>query len=311
MQSWVRMKQGHQVHLVIITEAELQRIDQGSAIAKAKQQSAWNREPNLGQSFCEMNYQEACIHLHLVIPTKENSKGDVHYQILVWEEMFVIISDDNRIADMALQLLNKTDACLQNEQQKERTERTVLSIFLENWFLLALKDDLEYLQTKELQIAKMEELILEGKCPEFNTKMLPVKKQLARFFRYYNQLLSMEQEMASEKIAFFTEADMEWLECFRDRCNLLAQETQFTREYIMQVQEVYQSEIEIRQNDVMKALTMVTTICFPLSLIAGWYGMNFRYMPEIYSVFGYPIVIAVSVLIVVISLIIFKKKKFW
>lgn len=45
----------------------------------------------------------------------------------------------------------------------------------------------------------------------------------------------------------------------------LAQETQILREYAMQVQDVYQSEIEIHQNDVMKMLTIVTTIFLPLT----------------------------------------------
>ena len=79
----------------------------------------------------------------------------------------------------------------------------------------------------------------------------------------------------------------------------------------MQVQDVYQSEIEIRQNDVMKVLTIVTTIFLPLTLIAGWYGMNFKYMPEIEYQYAYPVVIAASILIVAASLFYFRKKKFW
>jgi magnesium transporter len=47
----------------------------------------------------------------------------------------------------------------------------------------------------------------------------------------------------------------------------------------------------------------------PLTLIVGWYGMNFRYMPELDSRWGYPITIVVSVVIVVVSLLFFKKKK--
>ncbi len=47
----------------------------------------------------------------------------------------------------------------------------------------------------------------------------------------------------------------------------------------------------------------------PLTLIAGWYGMNFRYMPELEYKWAYPAVIAVSVVIVIVSLIFFKKKK--
>ena len=65
----------------------------------------------------------------------------------------------------------------------------------------------------------------------------------------------------------------------------------------------------IKQNRIMTILTVVTTIFMPLTLIAGWYGMNFRYMPELDSVWGYPVIIAVSILIVIGSLLFFKKKK--
>lgn len=95
---------------------------------------------------------------------------------------------------------------------------------------------------------------------------------------------------------------------YSEKMTRLAQETQILREYAMQVQDVYQSEIEIHQNDVMKMLTIVTTIFLPLTLIAGWYGMNFSYMPELKMKYAYPFVIGISVLIVVVSLIVFKRK---
>ena len=59
----------------------------------------------------------------------------------------------------------------------------------------------------------------------------------------------------------------------------------------------------------MTVLTVVTTVFMPLTLIVGWYGMNFKYMPELDSVWGYPAVIVVSLLIVVISLVFFKRKR--
>ena len=61
----------------------------------------------------------------------------------------------------------------------------------------------------------------------------------------------------------------------------------------------------------MRMLTVVTTIFLPLSLLAGWYGMNFTGMPELTWKYGYPAAIAVSVGIVILSLWICKKKKFW
>ena len=78
--------------------------------------------------------------------------------------------------------------------------------------------------------------------------------------------------------------------------------TQMLREYALQIREMQQAQIDLRQNDTMRILTVVSTIFFPLSLIAGWYGMNFSYMPELKCPMAYPIVIVVSILIVILIL---------
>ena len=61
----------------------------------------------------------------------------------------------------------------------------------------------------------------------------------------------------------------------------------------------------------MKVLTVVTTLCLPLSLIAGWYGMNFAHMPELQWAYGYPAVILVSAGILLGSIWYFRRKNFW
>ena len=94
--------------------------------------------------------------------------------------------------------------------------------------------------------------------------------------------------------------------------NLLARRRDFAvslRDYTMQVRDLHNAQLEVSQNRIMTLLTVVTTIFMPLTLIAGWYGMNFRYMPELEWRFGYPLVIAVSAAVVVFCLILFKKKK--
>ena len=80
-------------------------------------------------------------------------------------------------------------------------------------------------------------------------------------------------------------------------------------DYTVQIRDTYQSRLDVKQNHIMTVLTIVTTVFMPLTLIVGRYGMNFRYMPELESVWGYPIVIAVSALIVIASMVFFKRKK--
>ena len=79
----------------------------------------------------------------------------------------------------------------------------------------------------------------------------------------------------------------------------------------MVIWEIYQSQISIRQNDIMKILTIVTTIFLPLSLLAGWYGMNFEYMPELHWRYGYVGVLVAAILIVIFSMILFRRKRYW
>ena len=79
----------------------------------------------------------------------------------------------------------------------------------------------------------------------------------------------------------------------------------------MQLREMYQSQIDIHQNKVMQFLTVVTTIFMPLTLIAGWYGMNFANMPELNTKYGYGIIILVSILVTGIEIWYFKIKKWF
>ena len=80
-------------------------------------------------------------------------------------------------------------------------------------------------------------------------------------------------------------------------------------DYTVQIRDTYQSKLDVKQNRIMTVLTIVTTVFMPLTLIVGWYGMNFKYMPELDSKWGYPVVIAVCIAIVISSLLFFKRKK--
>lgn len=83
----------------------------------------------------------------------------------------------------------------------------------------------------------------------------------------------------------------------------------FLSDYTMQLRDQYKAQLDIRQNRIMTILTVVTTIFMPLTLIVGWYGMNFQYMPELEWRWGYPVIIAVSLIIAIGCVLFFKKKK--
>lgn len=80
------------------------------------------------------------------------------------------------------------------------------------------------------------------------------------------------------------------------------------REIASSMLEIYLSSIGNRTNDVMKVLTIYSTIFIPLTFLAGVYGMNFRYMPELYWKLAYPSFWIISIIITIYSIKFFKKK---
>ncbi len=81
------------------------------------------------------------------------------------------------------------------------------------------------------------------------------------------------------------------------------------RDMVMSLVDTYMSGVSNRMNEVMKVLTIIATIFIPLTFIAGVYGMNFNYMPELKMHWGYPITLVIMFLISIFMLIFFRRKK--
>lgn len=78
-------------------------------------------------------------------------------------------------------------------------------------------------------------------------------------------------------------------------------------DYITNVKDSYDSKMDLSMNSTMKILTVVTTIFTPITVLTGWYGMNFENMPELSWEFGYMYIIGLSILSVIICYLLFKK----
>ena len=82
------------------------------------------------------------------------------------------------------------------------------------------------------------------------------------------------------------------------------------RDIVGEMIDTYMSMLSNRMNQIMKVLTIISTIFIPLTFIAGIYGMNFDYMPELHEHIGYPLVLAFMAL-TAISLLWYFRKKRW
>ncbi len=81
------------------------------------------------------------------------------------------------------------------------------------------------------------------------------------------------------------------------------------RDMVSSMLDIYLSIVSNRMNETMKVLTIIATLFIPMTFVAGIYGMNFEIMPELKWFWGYPMVWGIVVLICLVMLFYFKRKK--
>lgn len=171
-----------------------------------------------------------------------------------------------------------------------------------------------------VKLDDLEEELLSKPSSESMNKILQIKRELIVFKR----TIWPERDKINDIIrSTFDEIHEDTKVYFRDsydHCIQILDIVESYKEVTSSLMDVYLSGVSNRLNQVMKVLTIISTIFIPLTFIVGLYGMNFQdsnpttgeklplNMPELYSPYGYVGVIVVMVLIVVIQLYIFHRK---
>ena len=162
----------------------------------------------------------------------------------------------------------------------------------------------------EDEIALLENAFLTDRKNIGPGRILVLQKKLLVFKRFYEQLQHVLDDVQETKFNLIDEDNMRLFTLFTRRIDRLLKNVLVLREYVTQVRESYEAETDISLNRIMRLFTVVTVIFLPLTLIVGWYGMNLK-MPEYNWIWSYPLVIIVSVIIVVITILFFRKNKWF
>lgn len=159
----------------------------------------------------------------------------------------------------------------------------------------------------EARIALLEEQVMEEVRKDFTKEIIELRKQLLFLKRYYEPLLDIAEGLEENENGLIEKGALKYFRILKNRVERLNNNVLHLRDYVTQVREAYQAQVDISLNHIMKLFTVITAVFLPLTLIAGWYGMNFKYMPEISWVYGYPFAFGLSAAVALISLIYFKK----
>lgn len=190
-------------------------------------------------------------------------------------------------------------------EEKYQPERVVYAFFEE----LTKGDDVAF-DAIEKETMELEQALITTKKRDCVSEIISLRKRLMVLKKYYEQFLNVLDILIENENGIFDGKTLRSFKMLYRRTERRFQNVLNLRESVTQVRESYEAEVDISLNTTMKIFTVVTTIFLPLTLIAGWYGMNFD-MPEYDWPHGYFFVSAVSVGFILAGVLFFWKKKWF
>ncbi|WP_292371418.1 magnesium/cobalt transporter CorA [Methanosarcina sp. UBA411] len=178
---------------------------------------------------------------------------------------------------------------------------SLIDAVVDNYFLILehFGDEIEYLE-EGLVIQPRPEILKT--IQKYKRDMITLRKSVWPLRELISGLQRVESNLIKENTRFY-------LRDVYDHTIQVIDSVEDFRDILSSMVDIYLSSISYRMNDVMKVLTVIATIFIPLTFIAGVYGMNFEYMPELKWRWGYPAVIFGMTLLAVTMFIYFKKMK--
>ena len=171
------------------------------------------------------------------------------------------------------------------------------------------------LEKVDEHIEKIEDSLLVNPEDGILQNIHSIRKEIIRLKRAVSPLRDIIYNLEREQYSFIAKSTYVYLRDLYDHIKQIADNVENYREVINGLQEVYISQSGQKMNEIVKILTIISTIFIPLTFIVGIYGMNFHVenspwnMPELTWRYGYPFVIFVMICVVIGMLIFFKRKK--
>ena len=257
-------------------------------------------EPDTGDihnTKAEVNYDSLTGTFRL--PDREHIEGQDFCFAFALDEKGIVFIDDSGKAEQMIGAIHRTT----------RWRKPSLERFLYDFLEQIVENDLSVMEHYEDELNRIEDEILNSQGQGDLGRVIEIHNDIRKLLVHYEQIIDMTQELEENENGFFSEENLRYIHLFMNLMARRHDSAASLRDHTMQVRDLHHAQMEVKQNRIMTLLTVITTIFMPLTLIAGWYGMNFRYMPELEWRFGYPAVILVSIAVVVFCLILFRKKK--
>jgi len=177
----------------------------------------------------------------------------------------------------------------------------LLDAVVDNYFLV-LEQTGEILEDLETELMENPETDALHKLHLARKEALKIRRSVYPLREVVGHLAKVEPPLLSENLDIF-------LRDLYDHAVRVIETSEIFRDAASGLLDLYMNSVSNRMNEIMKVLTIIATIFIPLTFIAGIYGMNFEFMPELSWRYGYFVVWGVMLLVLLGMVIYFKRKK--
>ncbi len=161
------------------------------------------------------------------------------------------------------------------------------------------------------QMDEIEDCIYSDSAEAAFHKIQGIKKQLIFLRKAVYPLREALSKVMKGETSFVQEENMRYFSDVYDHTVHVIDSLETYKDLTSSLLDIHMNTMNNRMNEVMKLLTIITTIFIPLSFIAGVYGMNFKFMPEIDWEYGYPAVLGFMAIVTIGMVYYFKRKKWF
>ena len=248
--------------------------------------------------------------LKLFYPNTQKEENELDE--LLQQQVCVILGSNYVLTflEQETDFFDDINAALRNDVLKIRSRQTdyLLSVLLNSIMtnyistISSIDDALEDLEEELLTITDENDIgiqiqSLRRQYMLMKKSILPLKEQYVKLLRAENLLIHKVNR------AFFNDVN--------DHLQFVLQTIEICRETLSSLVDLYISNNDLRMNDIMKRLTIVSTIFIPLTFLVGVWGMNYKWMPELDWRYGYLFAWILMGVIGIVVYLYFRKKKWY
>ena len=176
---------------------------------------------------------------------------------------------------------------------------SLMDLIVDNYFVLLN-------QISESIEVSQERLILEPTADTLRV-IYDLKRAMAEMRRYTWPVREIALRLEREAPQMFKKSTLPYLRDLYDHVIQITDHIEIYREWLGSMLDIYLSSVTNRLNEVIKVLTVISTVAIPPTVVGSWYGMNLL-IPEFHSELAYPIVIIITLTMMALMLTFFKRK---